>query len=114
MIEAALKQRGLGVRTLARLRVAETHPEPMAARERDHKIELCRRQIHKWIKRPGGRGPVEYLEPENATWVARLLAIPAEDLLKPELSRAEHLEWQAYRLLEQARAARLREPDGER
>ena len=84
LIKNALRQKGLPIRTLARMRVDELHPD-LTPKERNQKIANLRRQIRKWISKESGptEVPVNWLGPESAEWVSRLLGIPQSLLLKP-------------------------------
>lgn len=102
LIAEGLERLGLGIRTLAAMRVAETHPD-LAGAGRNREVQNRRRQIQKWLNRAKAGAPpepVEWVEPENADWLSRFLEIPYEDLVRPALTEQE----KALREVERARA----------
>lgn len=119
LIADALERKKLGIRTLAGMRVAETHPD-LSGAGRNREVQNRRRQIQKWINRASAEAspePVEWVEPENADWLARLLEIPYEDLVRPALTEEDRtlleVERSRAHLAEvEARLRRLRQRGG--
>jgi hypothetical protein len=102
LIAAALEEKRLGIRTLAAMRADETHPD-LSGAARSREVQNRRRQIQKWLNRAKEGAPpepVEWVEPENAGWLSRILEIPYEDLVRPALTEEDRI----LREVERARA----------